>query len=177
MALPTSGMANRPWGRICVPDTLDSVSAILIDFCLTQGRMEPQDQQTGGNPHMPQTEKPLVQPVDLSQNAGINVVNLGADDTLQGRLEVQGDLKIAGKVEGELRATGNITIDSSASVQASIEGSNVSVRGQVTGTVTARRRLTLGGSGRLSGDVKVGRLNVEDGTTLNGNVTMSHEKG
>ncbi len=116
---------------------------------------------------MPQTEKPLVQPVDLSQNAGINVVNLGADDTLQGRLEVQGDLKIAGKVDGELRATGNITIDSSASVQASIEGSNVSVRGQVTGTVTARRRLTLGGSGRLSGDVKVGRLNVEDGTTLN----------
>jgi cytoskeletal protein CcmA (bactofilin family) len=126
---------------------------------------------------MPQTEKPLVQPVDLSQNAGINVVNLGADDVLQGRLEVQGDLKIAGKVEGELRATGNVTIDSSASVQASIEGSNVSVRGQVTGSVTARRRLTLGGNGRLNGDVKVGRLSVEDGATLNGNVTMSQEKG
>ncbi len=125
---------------------------------------------------MPQTEKPLVQPVDLSQNAGINVVNLGADDVLQGRLEVQGDLKIAGKVEGELRATGNVTIDSSASVQASIEGSNVSVRGQVTGSVTARR-LTLGGNGRLNGDVMVGRLSVEDGATLNGNVTMSQEKG
>ncbi len=125
---------------------------------------------------MPQTEKPLVQPVDLSQNAGINVVNLGADDVLQGRLEVQGDLKIAGKVEGELRATGNVTIDSSASLQASIEGSNVSVRGQVTGSVTARR-LTLGGNGRLNGDVKVGRLSVEDGATLNGNVTMSQEKG
>ncbi len=126
---------------------------------------------------MPQTEKPLVQPVDLSQNAGINVVNLGADDVLQGRLEVQGDLKIAGKVEGELRATGNVTIDSSASVQASIEGANVSVRGQVTGSITARRRLTLGGKGRLNGDVMVGRLTVEDGATLNGNVTMSQEKG
>ena len=126
---------------------------------------------------MPQTEKPLVQPVDLSQNAGINVVNLGADDVLQGRLEVQGDLKIAGKVEGELRATGNVTIDSSASVQASIEGANVSVRGQVTGSITARRRLTLGGKGRLYGDVMVGRLSVEDGATLNGNVTMSQEKG
>ncbi len=126
---------------------------------------------------MPQTEKPLVQPVDLSQNAGINVINLGADDVLQGRLEVQGDLKIAGKVEGELRATGNVTIDSSASVQASIEGANVSVRGQVTGSITARRRLTLGGKGRLNGDVMVGRLTVEDGATLNGNVTMSQEKG
>jgi cytoskeletal protein CcmA (bactofilin family) len=126
---------------------------------------------------MPQTEKPLVQTADLSQNAGINVVNLGADDLLQGRLEVQGDVKIAGKVEGELKASGNVTIDSGASVQAAIEGANVSVRGHVTGNVTAKRRLTLGGSGRLNGDVKVGRLTVEDGATLNGNVTMSQEKG
>jgi cytoskeletal protein CcmA (bactofilin family) len=42
--------------------------------------------------------------------------------------------------------------------------------------VTARRRLTLGGSGHLNGDVKVSRLTVEDGATLNGNVTMSPEK-
>jgi cytoskeletal protein CcmA (bactofilin family) len=126
---------------------------------------------------MPQTEKPLVQAVDLSQNAGPNVVNLGAGDILQGRLDVQGDLKIAGKVEGELKASGSVTIDSGASVQASIAGANVSVRGQVTGNVTAKRRLTLGGSGRLNGDVKVGRLTVDDGATLNGNVTMSQEKG
>lgn len=127
--------------------------------------------------HMPQTEKPLAQTADSSQDAGVNVVNLGPDDLLQGRLEVQGDLKIAGKVEGELKASGSVTIVSGASVQASIEGANVSVRGQVTGNVTAKPRLTLGGSGRLNGDVNVGRLTVEDGATLNGNVTMSEEKG
>jgi cytoskeletal protein CcmA (bactofilin family) len=108
---------------------------------------------------------------------GTNVVNLGPRDVLQGRLEIQGDLKIQGNVEGELKATGDVTIDSTAAIQASIEGSNVSVRGQVTGNVTAKRRLTLGGSGRLNGDVKVARLTVEDGATLNGNVTMSSEKG
>jgi cytoskeletal protein CcmA (bactofilin family) len=124
---------------------------------------------------MPQTEKPQVQPVDLGQNAGINVVSLGADDVLQGRLEVQGDLKIAGKVEGELRASGNVTIDATARVEASIDGSNVTVRGDVTGSVTAARRLTLAGKGRLNGDVRVSRLNVEDGATLNGNVTMSQQ--
>jgi len=48
---------------------------------------------------------------------------------------------------------------------------------QVTGNVTAKRRLTLGGSGKLHGDVRVGRLTVEDGATLNGNVTMAPEKG
>jgi cytoskeletal protein CcmA (bactofilin family) len=125
---------------------------------------------------MTQAEK-TVAPASSTQNGGANVVNLGPRDVLQGRLDIQGDLKVAGQVEGELKASGDVTVDSGATIQASIEGANVSVRGNVTGNVTARRRLTLGGSGRLIGDVRVGRLTVEDGASLNGNVTMSSEKG
>jgi cytoskeletal protein CcmA (bactofilin family) len=122
---------------------------------------------------MAQAEKAAVQ---STQNGGNNVVSLGPRDILQGRLEIQGDLKIAGNVEGDLKASGDVTVDSGANIQAAIEGANVSVRGQVTGNVTARKRLTLGGSGRLNGDVRVSRLTVEDGATLNGNVTMQTEK-
>jgi cytoskeletal protein CcmA (bactofilin family) len=126
---------------------------------------------------MAQAEKSAAHAQGTTPNGGTNVVNLGPRDVLQGRLEIQGDLKIQGNVEGDLKATGDVTIDSTASIQASIEGANVSVRGQVTGSVTAKKRLTLGGSGRLNGDVKVARLTVEDGATLNGNVTMSSDKG
>lgn len=126
---------------------------------------------------MAQAEKSATHSPGATQNGEKNIVNLGPRDTLHGRLEIQGDLKIQGNVEGELKASGDVTVDSTAAIQASIEGSNVTVRGQITGNVTAKRRLTLGGSGRLNGDVKVGRLTVEDGATLNGNVTMSQEKG
>jgi len=126
---------------------------------------------------MAQSEKTAAPAASTAQNGGNNVVNLGPRDILQGRLEIQGDLKIAGNVEGDLKASGDVTVDPTATIQAAIEGGNVNVRGQVTGNVTARRRLTLGGSGRLNGDVKVSRLTVEDGATLNGNVTMSAEKG
>ena len=125
---------------------------------------------------MAQAEKSAAQSAG-TQNGGTNVVTLGPRDTLHGRLDIQGDLKVAGNVEGELTASGDVTVDSTANVQATIEGANVIVRGQVNGNVTARRRLTLGGSGHLNGDVKVARLTVEDGATLNGNVTMSQEKG
>lgn len=104
---------------------------------------------------------------------GSNSVTLGPRDSLHGRLEIQGDLKVAGTVEGELKVSGDVTIDPTATVQASIEAGSVSVRGQVNGNVTARRRLTLAGSGRVNGDVKVSRLTVEDGATLNGNVSMT----
>ena len=126
---------------------------------------------------MASAEKTAAQASTTSQNGGSNVVSLGPRDILQGRLEIQGDLKIAGNVEGDLKASGDVTIDSGATIQAAIEGANISVRGQVTGNVTARKRLTLGGSGHLQGDVRVGRLTVEDGATLNGNVTMQSERG
>src|SRR5436189_3984718 len=125
---------------------------------------------------MTQAEKTAVQ-ASTAQNGGNNVVSLGPRDILQGRLEIQGDLKIAGNVEGDLKASGDVTIDSGATIQASIEGANIQVRGQVNGNVTAKRRLTLGGSGRLNGDGKVGRLTVEGGDSTNGNVTMAPGKG
>lgn len=126
---------------------------------------------------MAQAEKSGTHQAGTAQNGGTNVVNLGPRDTLNGRLEIHGDLKVAGNVEGELKASGDVSVGEGAAIQASIEGANVNVRGQVTGNVTAKKRLTLGGSGRLNGDVKVARLTVEDGATLNGNVTMQSEKG
>jgi cytoskeletal protein CcmA (bactofilin family) len=110
--------------------------------------------------HMAQAEKSAAHAAGTAQNGGIH-----------------GDLKIHGNVEGELKVSGDVTVEPTATVQASVEGANVNVRGQVNGNVTARKRLTLGGSGRLNGEVKVARLTVEDGATLNGNVTMTPEKG
>ena len=125
---------------------------------------------------MAQAEKSAAHAAGTAQNGGTNVVILGPRDSLHGRLDIHGDMKVHGTVEGELKASGDVLVEWTATVQASIEGANVNVRGQVNGNVTARRRLTLGGSGRLNGEVKVARLTVEDGATLNGNVTMTPEK-
>lgn len=125
---------------------------------------------------MAQAEKTAGSAAGSGQNGGTNVVTLGPRDSLRGTLDIQGDLRVHGTVEGELKVSGDVVIESTATVQATIEGGTVSVRGQVTGNVSAKRRLTLGGSGRLNGDVRVGRLTVEDGATLNGNVTMQSEK-
>jgi cytoskeletal protein CcmA (bactofilin family) len=103
---------------------------------------------------------------------GHNSVRLGPRDSLVGKLVISGDLHVQGSVEGELNASGDIQVDHTANVKASLEGRNVTVQGQVQGNVVARRRLTLAGNGALNGDVRVSRLSVEDGATLNGNVSM-----
>src|SRR3981081_2086390 len=122
---------------------------------------------------MAQAEKSATHSPGTSQNGEKNVVNLGPRDSLHGRLDIQGDLRIAGNVEGELKASGDVTVDPTEAIQASIEGANVNVRGQVTGNVTAKKRLTLGGSGHLSGDVKVAPLTRGGGGPPNGKLPMS----
>src|SRR5206468_6366194 len=92
-------------------------------------------------PNMAQAEKTTSHSAGTAQNGGINVVTLWAQDSLHGRLEIHGDLRIHGTVECELKVSANVAVDSTADVSATIEVGNVSVRGQVNGNVSAKRRL------------------------------------
>src|SRR5260370_23593166 len=87
-----------------------------------------------------------------------NSVVLGPRDRLVGQLFIEGDLRVAGTVEGELEATGDIEI---------------AAGGKVNGQVTAYNRLVVGSDASLiAGDVRVGRLTVEDGATFSGRASM-----
>jgi cytoskeletal protein CcmA (bactofilin family) len=100
------------------------------------------------------------QPVNGS-NGQRNSVVLGPNDRLKGQLFIEGDLRVAGTVEGELEATGDIEIAGA---------------GKVSGDVTAYERLIVaGGASLIAGDVRVGRLTVEDGATFSGKVSMGKQ--
>ena len=97
---------------------------------------------------------------------------MGPGDILEGKLIYDGSVHADGRVEGELRVSGNIDVANGATVKALLEGSNVTLKGQVEGAVSARDKLTLGRNARLSGDIVVRRLQIDDGATLNGHVRM-----
>ena len=85
---------------------------------------------------------------------------LGPRDRLVGQLYVEGDVRVAGTVEGGLEVTGSVEIDDG---------------GRVTGPVTAHDRLVVGRAGSLVGDVRVARLVVADGATFSGRVSMGKQ--
>jgi cytoskeletal protein CcmA (bactofilin family) len=57
-------------------------------------------------------------------------------------------------------------------VRARLEGRVINVRGSVTGDVVAHQRLSVLGSGTVTGDVRTPRLRVDDDTVINGSITM-----
>lgn len=105
----------------------------------------------------PASRTPAALPAEDGLAGQHNSVVLGPKDRLIGRLYVEGDVRVVGTVDGALEATGDVEIDGG---------------GQVKGPVTARQKLVVGSSGSLIGDVRVTRLEVRDGATFSGNVSM-----
>ena len=103
---------------------------------------------------------------------GLRRITLGPNDSLEGKLTYEGHVHLDGRAEGEFHVSGNIEVAQGATVKALLEASNVTVRGNVEGTLTARDKLTLGKSANLNGNVQVKRLQIEDGASLNGHVRM-----
>ncbi len=108
-----------------------------------------------------------------SKRDGLKKFTLGPNDSLEGKLVYDGHMTVdGGRAEGEFRVGGNIEIGHSTVVKALLEGSNVTIKGEVEGRLTARDKLTLGKSAKLNGDVQTRRLQIEDGASLNGYVRM-----
>jgi len=113
-------------------------------------------------------------PVEAAQDKkdGLRRFTMGPNDSLEGKLTYDGHVHVDGRTEGELRVSGNIEVAAGAKVKAYLEASNVTIKGEVEGTLNARDKLVLGKNAKLSGDVTVRRLQIEDGASLNGHVKM-----
>jgi cytoskeletal protein CcmA (bactofilin family) len=113
-------------------------------------------------------------PAEAAQDKkdGLRRFTMGPNDSLEGKLTYDGHVHVDGRAEGELRVSGNIEIASGAKVKAFLEASNVTIKGDVEGTLNARDKLVLGKNAKMSGDVTVRRLQIEDGASLNGHVRM-----
>ena len=113
-------------------------------------------------------------PIEAAQDKkdGLRRFTMGPNDSLEGKLTYEGHVHVDGRAEGELHVSGNIEVASGAKVKALLEASNVTIKGEVEGALNARDKLVLGKNAKLSGDVTVRRLQIEDGASLNGHVRM-----
>jgi cytoskeletal protein CcmA (bactofilin family) len=80
---------------------------------------------------------------------------------------------IQGKFTGTIDATGELTVDKGAVVDAdSINVSSISVLGRVSGNIFAEDRVDLFSGAEVSGDISARRLRIADGVLFEGQCSM-----
>ena len=93
--------------------------------------------------------------------------------TIEGTLRSAKDLRIEGRVEGEIVCDGKLTIAEGAVVQARIEAAEVIVSGSVEGDVHSHGQFKLQPSGVIRGSTTAARIAIEDGATYEGELHMT----
>lgn len=107
------------------------------------------------------------------QPATPNTVVLGPRDSLIGSLTVEGDVRIEGTLQGDVSATGEVSVQSSGNAHARIEARDIVIAGQVEGSAVARDLVVLADTATFAGEVRSSRLRVDEGATMNATVAMS----
>jgi len=95
---------------------------------------------------------------------------LGSGVTIEGKLEGNGDVRIGGKFKGEIEIKGNLIIQKGARLAAKINAEDITIEGELEGTVVASGQITLAESGQVIGDLKAKTLTVAAGSRMRGNV-------
>ncbi len=91
-----------------------------------------------------------------------------AGHRFEGLLSFRGEAQVDGIFRGGIVATGTLRLGETARVKARVEVDELIVAGILDGDVTARRRIELRSSARVTGELFTPRLVLEDGCVLRG---------
>jgi cytoskeletal protein CcmA (bactofilin family) len=94
------------------------------------------------------------------------------DTTIKGHVTTAASLTVAGAVEGDINAGGEIVILGDAMVRGDVSGQSVTVQGTVVGRINASGRLVITSGGTVNGDISIRSLLIEEGGTLQGECKM-----
>jgi cytoskeletal protein CcmA (bactofilin family) len=95
---------------------------------------------------------------------------VGRGISLNGKISSCDRLVIEGNVEAELENCHTVEVTESGKFKGAAEISGAEISGQYEGSLTVRDNLLVRATGRVSGTVRYGRLHVEDGGEIDGDV-------
>ncbi len=93
---------------------------------------------------------------------------LSEDMSFEGSIALSRPAMIRGKVSGKIASDSNIFIEKEADVKAEVKADELSVKGNLSGTVQASV-IEMGSSAVFNGDVTAQSLAMESGCVFNGN--------
>jgi len=100
----------------------------------------------------------------------INILGPGA--VVKGEIQVNGDFRIDGALNGTIQCKGKIVVGPTGKIDGEIICQNADFSGEVKANVKVGELLTLKETAVFSGDINTGKLAIEPGAKFSGTCSM-----
>ncbi|MCS7315405.1 MAG: polymer-forming cytoskeletal protein [Bryobacterales bacterium] len=105
------------------------------------------------------------------------VAAIGKSVKIKGQIFSREDLYLDGEVEGTIEVPEHrLTVGPHGRLQASVKAREVVVLGSVNGNVEAAEKIDIRKEAKLVGDIKTGRIIIEDGAYFKGSIDIVREQ-
>jgi len=101
---------------------------------------------------------------------------IAADISIEGKIEGNGSVRIAGTFKGDVSVQGDLMIESGARVTGSVRADKVIIAGELEGNIDGATRVDLQPGGAITGDVKAGSLTVAAGSRMRGHAVFGWDE-
>lgn len=111
-------------------------------------------------------QKRVAEEISTSSN------NIGKGTFLQGNIETYGNIRIEGKVKGDVTSKAKVALGQSSQVEGNVIAQNADIEGEIKGRVEVTELLVLKSTAVVNGDIATGKMIVETGAVFNGSCKM-----
>lgn len=108
-----------------------------------------------------------------NSSTSVDVSILSSGVKIEGKLYSEGNMRIDGKVIGDVTVNGNLTLGESAELKGEVKAKNITLSGKVEGLVEVNEKLILESQSVLEGDLTAKILVIEEGAKFEGKSNMN----
>ena len=109
-----------------------------------------------------------------SANGAVTYVAPGTK--IVGNLTGEGAYIFCGEIEGECDINGPVTVAEGSHWKGAIRATDIVLAGTVEGDVTAKQRVEIAGTARISGSLRGSSIIVAEGAVIEGDVSITQAK-
>ena len=105
----------------------------------------------------------------------LNFNRISEHSTVNGTLNITGDLYLAGKIEGDLNISkGVLLIEPTGEVEGTIKAEDIQILGKVTGDIHSVGQVTIKSSGIISGTIHAKAMKVFPGAIIESKLDIEY---
>ena len=98
---------------------------------------------------------------------------IGDGASIEGTVRSDRSIRVRGAVQGEIESKQRVVVEESAKVAARIIAEQVTVLGEVNGSIECSGRLEIASGAHVTGEVSATTLVIQEGAVVEGNLRMS----